>query len=45
MPAVYTNSTALINTVAADPTAVSFAWGKDIQHDKRIKVLRVLWHD
>ncbi len=45
MPGVYTNSTALINTVAADPTAVSFAWGKDVQHDKRVKVLRVLWHD
>jgi hypothetical protein len=45
MPGVYTNSTALINTVASDPTAVSFAWGKDVQHDKRIKVLRVLWHD
>jgi hypothetical protein len=45
MPGVYTNSTTLINSVASDPTAVSFAWGKDVQHDKRIKVLRVLWHD
>jgi hypothetical protein len=45
LPAVYTNSTTLINSVAADPTAVSFTWAKDVQHDKRIKVLRVLWHD
>jgi hypothetical protein len=45
LPAVYTNSTALINSVAADPTAVSFVWAKDVQHDRRIKVLRVLWHD
>ncbi len=45
LPTVHTNSTTLINSVAADPTAVSFAWAKDVQHDKRIKVLRVLWHD
>ncbi len=45
LPAVYADTAALINTVAADPTAVSFAWAKDVQHDKRIKILRVLWHD
>jgi hypothetical protein len=45
LPTVHTNSTTLINSVAVDPTAVSFAWAKDVQHDKRIKVLRVLWHD
>ena len=45
LPAVYTNSATLINSVAADPTAVSFAWAKDVQHDKRIRILRVLWHD
>jgi len=45
LPTVYTNSTTLINSVAADPRAVSFAWAKDVQRDKRIRVLRVLWHD
>ena len=45
LPTVYTNTTMLINSVAADPTAVSFAWAKDVQRDKRIKMLRVLWHD
>ena len=45
LPTVHTNTTTLINSVAADPTAVSFAWAKDVQRDKRIKVLRVLWHD
>jgi hypothetical protein len=45
LPAVYTNTAELINAVAADPTAVSFAWAKDVQRDRRIKVLRVLWHD
>ena len=45
LPATYTDKVMLINTVAADPTAVSFAWARDVQHDKRIKILRVLWHD
>jgi hypothetical protein len=45
LPTVYTNTTTLINNVATDPTAVSFAWAKDVQRDKRIKILRVLWHD
>ncbi len=45
LPAVYADKVMLINTVAADPTAVSFAWASDVQHDKRIKILRVLWHD
>ena len=45
LPPVFADKVSLINAVAADPTAVSFAWAKDVQHDKRIKVLRVLWHD
>jgi hypothetical protein len=45
LPAIYADKVMLIDTVAADPTAVSFAWAKDVQHDKRIRVLRVLWHD
>jgi hypothetical protein len=45
LPAVYADKAVLINTVAADPTSVSFAWARDVQHDRRIKILRVLWHD
>jgi hypothetical protein len=45
LPPVFVDKVSLINAVAADPTGVSFAWAKDVQHDKRIKVLRVLWHD
>ena len=45
LPGTFTDKVMLINTVAADPTAVSFAWASDVQHDKRIKILRVLWHD
>ena len=45
LPVVYTDKATLINAVAADPTAVSFAWAKDVQYDRRIRILRVLWHD
>lgn len=45
LPAVYSDKVMLIDTVAADPIAVSFAWAKDVQRDKRIRILRVLWHD
>ena len=45
LPAVYADKGVLINAVATDSTAVSFAWAKDVQHDKRIRILRVLWHD
>jgi hypothetical protein len=45
LPTVYTNTSQLLNAVAADPTAVSFAWYRDVALNKKIKVLRVLWHD
>jgi hypothetical protein len=45
LPAVSTDNVALIGAVAADPTAVSFAWAKDVQRDRRIRMLRVLWQD
>jgi hypothetical protein len=45
IPVTYTDVTALLDEIAADPTAVTFAWAREVQHDKRIKVLRVLWHD
>jgi hypothetical protein len=45
LPPVYTDAGILVNAIAADPAAVSFAWEKDVAHDRRIKILRVLWHD
>jgi hypothetical protein len=45
LPAVYSNTIVLLNAVAADPVAVSFAWARDVRRDKRVKVLRVLWRD
>jgi hypothetical protein len=44
-PPVYTNSRELIEAVASDPTVVGFAWVKDIEHDPRVRVLRIVWHD
>jgi hypothetical protein len=45
LPDVYRDTAALLNAVAADPHAISFARAREVQHDRRIKVLRVLWHD
>jgi hypothetical protein len=45
LPPVYPNTAALLSALATDPTAVSFAWAKDVQHDRRIRVVRALWHD
>jgi hypothetical protein len=44
-PAVYKDIGQLIGAVAADPSAVSYAWAKDVAHDVRIRILRVLWYD
>jgi hypothetical protein len=44
-PTAYQNITSLIKAVAADPSAVSYAWLKDVARDARIRILRVLWYD
>jgi hypothetical protein len=44
-PMVYRSESALIDAVAVDPTAVGYAWLKDVAHDARIRVIRVVWHD
>jgi hypothetical protein len=44
-PTAYKDIGLLIKAVAADPSAVSYAWSKDVVHDPRIKILRVLWYD
>jgi hypothetical protein len=44
-PTVYKQTTELLKAVAADPSAVSYAWSKDVAHDPHIKILRILWHD
>ncbi|MEP6885377.1 MAG: hypothetical protein ABJC66_11560 [Gammaproteobacteria bacterium] len=44
-PIVYKDMVLLKRAVIADPTAVSYAWAKDVANEPRIKVLRVLWYD
>jgi hypothetical protein len=44
-PPLYRNIRTLLDAVAADPTAVSYAWAADVAKDPRIKALRVLWHE
>ena len=44
-PPLYRNTKMLLDAVAADPAAVSYAWAADVAKDPRIKALRVLWHE
>ena len=44
-PIAYKDIALLLKAVEADPTAVSYVWAKDVAHDSRIKILRVLWYD
>jgi hypothetical protein len=44
-PTVYKHTTELLRAIAADPSAVSYAWSKDVARDPHIKILRILWHD
>jgi hypothetical protein len=44
-PTAYKDIALLLQAVAADPGAVSYAWAKDVAHDSRIRILRVLWYD
>jgi hypothetical protein len=44
-PTVYRNYAELIKAVAADRTVVGYVWAKDVAHDPRVKILRIVWHD
>jgi hypothetical protein len=44
-PRLYRNTKMLLDAVATDPAAVSYAWAADVAKDPRIKTLRVLWHE
>jgi hypothetical protein len=45
LPAIYTDERALLAAVAANRNMVSYAWARDVEQDKRFKILRTLWHD
>jgi hypothetical protein len=44
-PIAYKDISLLLKAVIADPTAVSYAWAKDVAHEPRIKSLRIIWYD
>ncbi|MBS0387107.1 MAG: hypothetical protein JSR15_01405 [Proteobacteria bacterium] len=41
-PPVYRDTRALLNALAADPHAVSYAWASDIARDGRVRILKLL---
>ena len=45
LPPRYTDKDALLSAVAGNKLAISYAWARDVEHDKRFKILRTLWHD
>jgi hypothetical protein len=44
-PTVYRDIALLLKAVAADPSAVSYTWSREVAHDPRIRILRVVWYD
>jgi hypothetical protein len=44
-PTVYKSESELIDAVAAEPATVGYAWMRDVAHNPRVRVLRVVWHD
>ena len=39
------NEPHVIEALYTDPNAVSFMWLRDVEHDPKIRVVRVLWTD
>ena len=44
-PTAFKDTSLLIQAVGADPNAVSYACAKDVAHDSRVRIVRVLWQD
>jgi hypothetical protein len=44
-PVEVTSASKLLDTLYSDPNAVTFMWLRDVAHDSRIRVIRVLWSD
>lgn len=43
-PPVYNRTKDVLDALAGDVDAVSFAWGADAAQDARVRPLRVIWH-
>lgn len=44
-PLKFESTRALLDAIAADPYAVSYAWAADAAKNPRVKILRVLWQE
>ncbi len=44
-PVELTTRAHVLETLYSDPNAVSFMWLHDVEHDPKIRVVRVLWTD
>jgi len=44
-PPELTSAAEVAAAVSADPNAVSFMWQREVGHNPRIRVIRVLWSD
>jgi hypothetical protein len=44
-PTEYGRLSDLVTALEADPNAVSFMWERDVGHNPRIRIIRVLWSD
>jgi hypothetical protein len=44
-PPEYSSVTAVVTALEADPNAVSFMWLRDVGHNPKLRVIRVLWSD
>jgi len=44
-PTEYTQVADVMAALSADPYAVSFMWNRDVGHNSRLRVIRVLWGD
>ena len=44
-PQEVTSGRRVLDALYTDPSAVTFVWLRDVEHDPRIRVIRVLWAD
>jgi hypothetical protein len=44
-PVEITTRARVLETLNSDPNAVTFMWLRDVEHDPKIRVVRVLWTD
>jgi hypothetical protein len=44
-PPEYSSVAAVVGALETDPNAVSFMWLRDVGHNPKLRVIRVLWSD